>query len=80
MKKEDREKIEQIIGKMQCPKGFKCAESGFKNICRADDPGMDDYLLCLEKNPVACNFIVPYGSSFYCRCPLRIFLAKKLMI
>ncbi|MFC1821470.1 hypothetical protein ACFL9T_02105 [Thermodesulfobacteriota bacterium] len=80
MKQEDREKIEQIMGEMQCPKNFKCAESGFENVCKANDSGMDDFLLCLEKDPTACKFVVPYGTSNYCRCPLRVYLAKKLMI
>ena len=32
MKKEDREKIEEIIEGMNCPKDFKCAENGFEHL------------------------------------------------
>ena len=80
MKQEDRKRIEQIIGEMQCPKNFKCAESGFENVCKANDNRLDDFLICLEEYPMACKFVVPFGASYYCRCPLRVYLSKKLMI
>ena len=59
MKDEDRKKIEEIMGTMQCPKNFKCAESGFEHLCRATDFGAEKYLDCLEENPSACLFALP---------------------
>ena len=41
MKEEDREKIEEIIGRLSCPKNFKCAASGFEDLCKAKDIGID---------------------------------------
>jgi len=79
----DQEKlreIEAIMGEMTCTKGFKCAASGFQEVCKANDHGVEDVLLCLEKDHMSCKFVVPYGENRYCRCPLRVHLAKKLKI
>ncbi|MCP4681107.1 MAG: hypothetical protein GY864_02095 [Desulfobacterales bacterium] len=78
MKDEDRKKIEEIMAGMQCPKNFKCAESGFKYLCRAKDFGVENYLDCLEENPLACSFALSFGYGHFCQCPLRGFLSKKL--
>ncbi len=78
MKAEYGRRIEELIGQMQCPKGFKCAESGFEDLCKAKDFGLDNYLECLEDNPSVCSFALPFGNTHFCQCPLRVFLAKKL--
>ena len=78
MKDKDRNKIEEIIGKMQCPKNFKCAESGFEHLCRANDFGAEEYLDCLEENPSGCSFALPFGYRHICQCPLRVYLFKYL--
>jgi hypothetical protein len=33
---------------------------------------------CLEEKPFICKFAVPFGDSYYCRSPLRVYMAKKL--
>ncbi len=81
MKTEDRKKIEEIMGGIQCSKGFKCAESGFDTVqlCKAETFfGVVDYLGCLDANPKACSFALSFGNGFLCQCPLRVYLAKKL--
>ncbi len=76
--KQVRENIVEIIGHMQCPKDFKCATSGFQNLCLARDCGMDHYLECLENNPLSCKFVILFGDRYYCQCPLRVYIAKQL--
>ena len=51
-----RQKIEEILGQMKCPKRFKCAENGLDQLCQARDVGLDKYLECLEDNPTQCKF------------------------
>lgn len=79
MEEKDRERIEAIIGQMSCPKNFHCAETGFKDLCRARDFGLDEYLECLELHPEHCNFAIPFGNSYLCQCPLRVYLAKRVV-
>ncbi len=78
MEEDDKRKIEEIIGGMQCPSNFKCCQSGLGKICKVKDIGLKDYLDCLEENPLKCTFALPFGQAYLCRCPLRIYLAKEL--
>jgi hypothetical protein len=78
MDEEVRKRIEQIAAGMKCPKGFRCARSGFEELCKAKDVGLDGYLECLEKNARECPFALPFGYGHFCECPLRVYIAKKL--
>jgi hypothetical protein len=78
MKAEDREKIKEILDGMKCPKNFKCVNSGFENLCKAKDNGLENYLDCLESNPSTCLFALSFGHGYLCRCPLRVYLSKEL--
>jgi len=81
MREEYRGRIREIIGTMQCPKNFACAEGGFENLCRAKDFGDEESVHCLEDTAPPCRFAVVYDSGFemrFCRCPLRIYLAKNV--
>ena len=75
--KQIRENIVEIIGHMQCPKDFKCANSGFKRLCKARDCGMDHYLECLEDKPLPCKFVIIFGDQYFCQCPLRVYISKQ---
>ena len=66
----------EIMGKMQCDKGFKCVASGFAP--RARYFGLDDYLQCPEGGHPLCQFGLSFGYSYLCSCPLQLYLAKTL--
>ena len=78
MKEEDREKIEEIMSGMQCSKNFECADNKFERLCKAKDFVLEEYLECLEEDPSRCQFSVPLGYRHFCKCPLRVYLTKKL--
>jgi hypothetical protein len=78
MNGEHKKKIKKIIGQMQCPHDFRCAESGFVNLCKVKDFGLDHYLECLVEDPMRCRFAIPFYDIHLCQCPLRVYLAKKL--
>jgi hypothetical protein len=77
-----RRQIEKIIGGMECPKHFQCAQSGFESLCQADDRGKGEGegLRCLEDDPSRCIFAFIYRGTYHCDCPLRLFLYRKLEI
>jgi len=75
---EVKKEIEEIIKQISCDKGVRCYKSGFKNLCKARDIGLDSYLECLEENPQDCKFSLFFGYSHFCQCPLRIYLAKRI--
>jgi len=78
MDEDIRQKIEEMIGHMKCPKNFNCTKNGFTDLCRAKDFGLDNYLECLEDSPPPCTFALPFGEAHFCQCPLRVYIAKKL--
>ncbi len=79
MDKETRKQIDEIIGEMQCPKGFRCADSGFERLCKAKTIGLERYLECCDDDPSHCKFSLTFGGSgYYCQCPLRVYISRKL--
>ena len=51
MDENTKKELEEIMGEMECPKDFKCYESGFENLCRAKEIGVELFLECLEETP-----------------------------
>ncbi|MBL7065696.1 MAG: hypothetical protein ISS49_16065 [Anaerolineae bacterium] len=45
MREKVKERIEGILGQMDCPKNFQCADSGFENLCKARDFGLEHQTL-----------------------------------
>jgi hypothetical protein len=81
MKEEDRKKIQEIIDGIQCAKNFKCAEGGFENLCKPRDFGDENSFHCLDETSPSCPFASLYDCGFqirFCRCPVRVYLAKHL--
>ena len=72
-----KKEIEEIIGQMKCPQNFSCYKSGFKELCKARDFGIEGYLECLENIPLKCKFAIAYGTLYFCKCPLRYYLEKN---
>ena len=70
--------IEEIISSMVCSKDFKCYKSGFDDICKATYRGLDEYADCRDPGKTICEFRVPFGRGVFCRCPLRVYVAKYL--
>jgi hypothetical protein len=73
-----KEKVAEILDGLQCPKDFECYTSGQERLCKAEDIGLETFLVCLEKNPAACRFSVVFGGMHFCQCPLRVYIARKL--
>ncbi len=80
MKEEQRKEIDEIIGKMKCPKNFRCLELDYTELCKAQDVDLEEYLECLLEDPFDCKFSLSFGSSYLCTCPLRVYIAKKLKL
>ena len=75
---QQQEKITEIMALTECQKDFRCYKSGLDNLCKATDIGTKGYVNCFQENQISCEFIIAYGDGFFCRCPLRIYIAKNL--
>ena len=81
IKEAHKVQIEQIIKEMECSKDFKCYKSEFTDICKTvKDFGHESVLECTGEHVCGCEFRKYFGRSYYCKCPLRVYLAKELKI
>jgi len=70
--------LEKIIDKYKCPYDFVCYHSDFNKLCKAKDIGMESFVVCLEEKPEECVFAMSLAGSKFCRCQLRVYIAKVL--
>ena len=78
MTEEEKKKIDEIKSEITCKKDFECVNSGFENLCKAKDIGLKKYLDCLKSSPQSCQFALSFGKGYLCRCPLRIYIKKRI--
>lgn len=69
--------IEEIISDMECWKGFDCYKSKFENLCKIRIFRDGELRECLETKTWLCKFSFSFGNGFYCKCPLREYIAKN---
>ncbi len=74
--KEDKKYLENVINNL--PKGCRQPKQGFENICKAEDIELEGFVKCLTGNPLRCHLSVGFLHSWYCACPLGVYIAKKL--
>jgi hypothetical protein len=72
------QRIQELLGQLDCPKGFPCVESDFTELCKARDIGLESFLECREAEPNSCPFSLAFGEGHFCKCPLRHYLARGL--
>jgi hypothetical protein len=72
-----KKELDKIKKNVNCLKAFKCLQGDLKYICKAEDVGLEAHLKCLESNS-SCPFAVQVAEEFYCTCPIRIYISKKL--
>ena len=78
MDKEQRRELEELIDDLKCPKDFRCYKSGLEELCQAEDIGQESFLVCRDEGGKRCKFSMDYGGGLFCKCPLRIHIAKEL--
>jgi len=75
--KEHKRRIDEIIRSMECPKDFECYESGFENLCKTQNFRDGNLVKCLEESVLVCKFSYRFGFVYFCKCPLRKYIAKN---
>ena len=83
MKSVPKRRIQEIMTRIECPQGFACYESGFRDICRQaiaeyDTPLSRQPGQCRHENGRVCKMKVSSSSNYCCRCPLRLYVATYL--
>ena len=79
LEKRHEQQLREMMDHVQCPLGFRCAESGFKDLCRAKDIfGSGKRLVCLEDPGASCGFQMRHGHGNICSCPVRFYVYMEL--
>ena len=78
-----KRRIDKIIARMECEKGFECYKSGFEELCEAKLVREGKILggwgvECVEPKQEPCKFETTFGERVFCSCPLRVYCAKNL--
>jgi hypothetical protein len=73
---EQKKVIDEIIGELKCPKDFQCQKLGSDNLPRLKRAGQ--LLECLEQDAADCQWSVPFGFGYFCRCPLNNYIYNEL--
>jgi hypothetical protein len=76
----NKKELQEIIKQFECPREVRCCKSEFKVLCKAKDIGLETYLKCLEEDPQSCQASVPFADGYFCDCPLRVRINKRLKI
>ncbi|RKY13164.1 MAG: hypothetical protein DRP52_03460 [Planctomycetota bacterium] len=72
--------IEQIITTFKCSLDYRCYALKFEELCGAIIFGDGEMIECIDKNAANCQFSAPFGEGYFCDCPLRAYVAKKLKV
>ncbi len=72
-----KKRIEEIIGNMKCKRDFACYKSHFENFKNAKDTPMESFVECSNKDAWQCEYSLLFGSSYLCKCPLKVYILKK---
>ena len=73
-----RTELESLIKKAPCPNNHICSRLDDEHLCKVKDVGLDSFVECLEVEPYDCSYAIFYGHAYYCQCPIRVYLVKKL--
>ena len=77
----NRKEIEELIGRLNCPKAVKCYQFAHERFAEAKQIGGAVWLFeCLDKNPVKCTFaqFSAQAGSYICTCAVRTYVAGKM--
>ena len=74
---EHKAQIEEIISGMECPKDFKCYKSGFDDLAKIRIFQDGELIECLDESSWLCKLSFNFGHGYFCKCPLRKYIAKN---
>jgi hypothetical protein len=54
-----------------------CNVSKTDVLCKAEDIGLDSFLICLIQHPKECRFSLCFGDVYFCKNPHRVSISKE---
>jgi hypothetical protein len=79
LEQKHKQKIEELMEELECPRDFVCYKQHPEHILKAQV--YSDHMFglpCSQKGDLYREFLFSYGHSRYCQCPTVFHIAKKL--
>ena len=70
--------IQEIMGRMECERDFACCNLDHNPRCKVKDVELENHLQVEGESDDSCKYLVVSNGVSYCRCPLCVYLSKKL--
>ncbi len=77
---EQEEILREKIHRCQCTKEVKCIDTDFQNVTPVRSVASNELLECYTDRAKTCKFALPFGATYFCRCPVRAYLYTELDI
>ena len=78
MQQDAAKQVQPLIEELMRLRGYRSHTANADALCKAEDIGLETFLICMETNPCECDFSVSFGDVFFCKCRLRLSIAKGL--
>ncbi len=75
-----KEEIKQKIKACECTKKIKCIDTNFQDVAPVKSVAAGELLECYTDRAAGCKFALPFGGTYFCRCPVRAYLFKQFNI
>jgi hypothetical protein len=74
-------RIEELKKQTNCHRDFSCIKSNFEDMGKVRIVDCEKALECLEERGKTCNYSIMFGfNNFFCRCPIRRYIAKACKV
>lgn len=61
----------------KCGCEFECLSKNIAPQCKVECCFKEDYAFLKDCRNNACTYLIPYGASFICSCPIRCEIYRK---
>jgi len=80
VEKNQEEDLRRLIEACGCTKKIKCIDTNFKDVAPVKSVAAGELLECYTDRAIGCKFALPFGSTHFCRCPVRALLFRQFNI
>ena len=70
--------VKEIMAGMECPRDFACYKADLNPRCNVKDVELENHLEIEGECDYCCEYFVVSNGVRYCKCPLCVYLTKKL--
>ncbi len=69
--------LNKLKEKINCSKKYRCINDSIKDPCEAKYHAVSNLMKCPDIQSKFCEFSIPFGATYACKCPLRKLIAMN---